>query len=534
MRKVYGIGETVFDIIFRNDQPQRAVPGGSCFNSLISLGRCGLHPTMVTETGDDHVGQLIVDFMKSNGVDTDFVTIHPGSKTHISLAFLDENNDAHYQFYKDHASANVDSLFPDFQADDIVMFGSFFAINPVIRPYTRDFLQRAHDAGSILYYDINFRAAHIADLPSTISNIEENMRLATIVRGSTEDFSCLFGLTDPDAIYQHVAPLCPRLIITDGGGTITTFFGLSATEHKETTNAPQEGPKTLVQHFDVAPIRTVSTIGAGDNFNAGVVYHINNARLTRTELLTPTTETVADLVASGQHFSAEVCQSLDNYIPYDFAQRLLVHEVFCRRAFLFDLDGVIIDTEGQYQKFWGAIGREFLPHIPDFATRIKGSTLTAIHETYFTDSQIRCIIDKRLDAFEETMRYELFDGALDLVDEARRRGILCAIVTSSNQQKMASLAQQLPLLTQHFDNVFTAEDAGRGKPYPDCYIRAAHHYGLEPKECVVFEDSINGLHAAHDSQSFVVGVTTTHPLSTVRPLSNLTLGTIAELSTLLH
>lgn len=517
MRKVYGIGETVFDIIFRNDQPQRAVAGGSCFNSLISLGRCGLHPTMVTETGDDHVGHLIVDFMQDNGVATDYVTVHPGTKTHISLAFLDENNDARYQFYKDHASANVEHHLPDFHAEDIVMFGSFFAINPVIRPYTREFLQRAHDAGCILYYDINFRAAHIADLPDTIGNIEENMSLATIVRGSTEDFNCLYGLTDPEAIYQRVAPLCPRLIITDGGRAITTLFGSSTAEH-----------------FDVTPIETVSTIGAGDNFNAGIVYHIYNTRLTHAELMNPMADTVAALIASGQQFSAEVCQSLDNYVPYDFAQQIVAGEVFSRRVFLFDLDGVIIDTEGQYQKFWGAIGREFLPDIPDFATRIKGSTLTAIHDTYFTDPQTRIIIDKRLDAFEETMRYELFPGALDLVDEARRRGIICAIVTSSNQQKMDSLAQQLPHLTQHFDHVFTAEDAGRGKPFPDCYIRAAHHFGSEPEDSVVFEDSINGLHAAVDSHALVVGVTTTHPATIVRPLSNLTLGTLADLLPLLR
>lgn len=529
MRKVYGIGETVYDIIFRDEQPQKAVPGGSTFNSLISLGRCGIHPTMVTETGDDHVGRIIVDFMKTNGVTTDYVTVNPGTKTHISLAFLDANNDAHYQFYKDHASAAVEPRFPEFHADDIVLFGSFFAINPAIRPYTRTFLQKAHDASSILYYDINFRAAHIGDLPLTMGNIEENMRLATIVRGSTEDFQCLYGLTDPDAIYQRVAPLCPNFILTDGNGCIITFF-------PQDDNSPQaeksiQTQDTIAkQSFAVQPIETVSTIGAGDNFNAGIIYHLMRAHITREDILTPTSTTVAALVASGQQFAAKVCQSLDNYVPTDFAQKKLTQELLQHKAFLFDLDGVIIDTEGLYLQFWGGIGAEFLPDIPDFANLIKGSTLTAIHEAYFTDLQIRAEVDRRLLAYEDTMRYNLFDGAEEFVRSARAHGIPCAIVTSSNQQKMASLAQQLPTLTNLFDRVFTAEDAGRGKPHPDCYIKAAEAFGLTPKECVVFEDSVNGLRAAKDSGAFVVGLTTTHDAALVRPLAHLVIPTLSDLT----
>lgn len=512
MRKIYGIGETVYDIIFRQEQPQRAVPGGSTFNSLISLGRCGLHPTMATETGDDHVGRLIMDFMQDNGVSTDFVTVNPGTKTHISLAFLNEQNDAQYQFYKDHASASVAQRFPEFHADDIVLFGSFFAINPVIRSYTHEFLKRAHDAGCILYYDINFRAAHIADLPRTIGNIEENMRLATIVRGSTEDFECLYDTSDAGTIYrEHVSKLCPNFICTDGGGEVSTFFGA----HPQT--------------FSVFPIHTISTIGAGDNFNAGIVYRIFQSHLRLAELRHPTPSIVARLVESGIRFSAEVCQSIENYISSSFAQSTLKDEIFQKKAILFDLDGVIIDTEGQYQGFWGAIGQEFLPHIPDFATRIKGSTLVAIHDNYFPDAKVRAEVDRRLIAYEDTMRYQLFPGATALLERVHQHGIPCAIVTSSNQQKMEALTQQQPDLTSLFDHVFTAEDAGRGKPFPDCYIKAAHHFGLNPEECAVFEDSINGLKAAQASGAFVVGLTTTHGRSLVESFADVTFDSLLEI-----
>ena len=61
MRKVFGIGETILDIIFRNDQPQKAVPGGSVFNGLISLGRLNVPVSFISELGNDRVGDMIRD-----------------------------------------------------------------------------------------------------------------------------------------------------------------------------------------------------------------------------------------------------------------------------------------------------------------------------------------------------------------------------------------------------------------------------------------------------------------------------------------
>ena len=106
--RIIGIGETVFDILFKNNQPQKAVPGGSTFNSIVSLGRAGMRCAMVTETGGDHVGDLICNFLQVNGVSAEYVCRHPNVQSHISLAFLDEHNDAQYVFYKDHASVSLD------------------------------------------------------------------------------------------------------------------------------------------------------------------------------------------------------------------------------------------------------------------------------------------------------------------------------------------------------------------------------------------------------------------------------------------
>ena len=102
MRKVIGLGETVLDIVFRNGQPTAAVPGGSTFNSMVSIGRCGIPADFLSEFGDDKVGNMIKDFMVANGVNPDYVNMLK-SKTPLSLAFLDEKNDASYIFYRDAA-----------------------------------------------------------------------------------------------------------------------------------------------------------------------------------------------------------------------------------------------------------------------------------------------------------------------------------------------------------------------------------------------------------------------------------------------
>lgn len=300
MRNIYGIGETVLDIIFRHDQPQRAVPGGSTFNTIISLGRCGLYPTMATQTGDDHVGDIIARFLQENGVRTEFLTACSHCKTPVSLAFLDERDDAHYQFYKNSNLTPPTDRFPSFSADDVVIFGSFYAVNPALRPYTREFLRRAHEVGAILYYDVNFRPAHRDDLPAVIPAIEENMRMATIVRLSHEDILCVYG-DDYDAALSHVSSLCSHLIVTHGAEGVDHF-------------APN-----LTLHYSTPSIKTISTIGAGDSFNAGVVFSVVMEDWTKKQVETATAAMIATMDDRAQRFAANVCASFENYVSREFA-----------------------------------------------------------------------------------------------------------------------------------------------------------------------------------------------------------------------
>ena len=305
MRKVFGLGETVFDIIFKNGQPISATPGGSTFNSMISLGRAGVEGAFIGETGDDLVGQQIRDFLTQNHISAQAICIHKGQKSALSLAFLDDNNDAPYQFYKDHAHDRLDFIYPPIQPDDVVLFGSYYAINPVVRDQVLPFLQYAKSRGAILYYDVNFRASHQDEAEILLPNIRQNMQLAHITRGSDQDFNILYHLNSPDEIYtKEIAPYCPNFICT------------CAAQPSQVRT--QSG---VMLQYPVPVIKTVSTIGAGDSFNAGFIYGILKSGIKGGDFIKGLKSDLWDVPLSfAQQFAANACQSLDNCIDRDFVR----------------------------------------------------------------------------------------------------------------------------------------------------------------------------------------------------------------------
>ena len=114
------------------------------------------------------------------------------------MAFLNEKNDAEYSFYKDYPNLRLDVNMPEVTSDDIVMFGSFYAITPQFRDKVKELLDKARKAGAIIYYDVNFRSTHAHEAIKLMPTILENFEYADIVRGSTEDFGHMFGMTDAD------------------------------------------------------------------------------------------------------------------------------------------------------------------------------------------------------------------------------------------------------------------------------------------------------------------------------------------------
>lgn len=192
---------------------------------------------------------------------------------------------------------------------------------------------------------------------------------------------------------------------------------------------------------------------------------------------------------------------------------------FSFRAALFDLDGVVFNSEPQYSLFWQQICREYHPETPDLADKIKGQTLVQIYDRYFadmTDEQPR--ITSRLDEFERHMTFDYISGFTDFVRGLRQQSVRTAVVTSSNRQKMENVYRAHPEFKSLFDLILTSEDFSYSKPDPDCYLKGAQRLQVTPDECLGFEDSFNGLKAVRAAGMTVVGLATTNSADAISPL----------------
>lgn len=192
------------------------------------------------------------------------------------------------------------------------------------------------------------------------------------------------------------------------------------------------------------------------------------------------------------------------------------------KAALFDLDGVVVDTESQYTVFWGGQCRKYHPEVPHLEQQIKGKTLVQIYDEYFADFQSeQQEITRELNDFERNMDFNSIPGFEPFMESLRSRGVLTAIVTSSNREKMKALHDKRPELAQCFDAILTSEDFAASKPDPDCYLKAAARLGVAPCHCMGIEDSFNGLKAVRAAGMYTVGLATTNAADAIRPLCDI-------------
>ena len=302
MRKIYTIGETVLDILFNNNLPFTARAGGACLNSAVTLGRLNMPIYFIGEYGLDEVGNFIDNFLRENNVSTEFVYRYYDGKSALALAFLNENKDASYDFYKIYPQKRLNISFPEIQPDDIVLFGSMYAITPEVRPKLLEFIKQANRKKAIVIYDPNFRKIHLHDLPKLKPMILDNIQHADILRGSNEDFSFIFGVKDADETYENVNPLVPNLLYTASRKGVFLRTPRYAAE------------------FPVKTIEPISTIGAGDSFNAGIAYSIFRQNISFKDLHNLDESSWKTIVTTAIEFSTDVCLNYDNYISKDFAE----------------------------------------------------------------------------------------------------------------------------------------------------------------------------------------------------------------------
>jgi fructokinase len=298
-RIVYALGETVLDLISDGDLSFHGVPGGSVLNASVSLGRMKTDVHLMSEWGDDKTADLIGHFLDSNGVKSDYCMRNFQRKTSLALAFLDKAKNASYSFYHDTPEVLHNTRIPDFTKEDILLFGSFYAVKPERREFVASVLSKALSADSLIYYDLNIRKAHSDLMEECMPSYLKNISVATIVKGSDEDFRNIFGITDPADVYEKLRHYCKILIITAGDKPLHVF-------------APG-----FQKSYNVPSITPVSTIGAGDNFNAGFIYGLSSGIEFSREMNISTAQ-MDRLIGCGLAFATETCLSDENYVKGNF------------------------------------------------------------------------------------------------------------------------------------------------------------------------------------------------------------------------
>lgn len=195
---------------------------------------------------------------------------------------------------------------------------------------------------------------------------------------------------------------------------------------------------------------------------------------------------------------------------------------------LFDLDGVLIDSETLYTNFWQKIDSIYPTGIPDFAIQIKGTTLDLIFK-HFPDAAVQADILQRLNRFQREMRFEMYPYAEDFLKRLQSADIPMALVTSSDEKKMESLFAQLPQLRNYFNAIIHAGLITHSKPHPEPYLKGAEAIGVAPGECCVFEDSLQGLAAGRAAGAKVVALSTTYPADRLVSLADTVISSFKDL-----
>jgi len=305
MRKIYTVGEAIYDIIFENRKPVDAKVGGAMINTSVSLGRLGLPIHYIGDTANDVVGDIMVEFLEENHVDVSHFTRYDNSKSRLALAFVDDKNAPRYSFYKIKTDQKIYLDFPKVEKDDIILFGSFYGIKVDVRGQLVDFILEARKVGAILIYDPNFRPNHSSLLSAVMPYIEENIRFADIAKGSNEDYDLIFGKDNfKDVVHRLKKVGMKRLIYTRNEKGIDVYL------------------PDREFHKDVKKLSPVSAVGAGDTFNAGLIYYLFKNNIGKEELDNMSQDQWHEMLDTADLFAANVCMSMDNYISMELAEEL--------------------------------------------------------------------------------------------------------------------------------------------------------------------------------------------------------------------
>ena len=303
--RIYAFGETVFEIVYSSAHQLAAHPGGSSLNAAVSLSRLQAPVSFISEWGEDKLGEKIQQRLQTENLNTGYTYRYKDGRTPLSIAFLDEEKEASYSFYRAMPEQRFQVEIPGFQPSDYLLFGSYFAVDPAIRKQVSAIIDEAYQKEATLLYDPNIRKPHARQLNQILPSVRSNLSKASLVRGSAEDFRLLFKLNKGQDTYDYLRKMgVDYLIYTNHLGPVECF-------------TPAFSFQTPVQ-----AVEPLSTIGAGDNFNAGVLYYMYQHAIGKARLPELTQDIWEEMIQSGIRIAAASCLRYENYVGRGFYERI--------------------------------------------------------------------------------------------------------------------------------------------------------------------------------------------------------------------
>lgn len=229
MKKVIAIGECGLTVMFRNDRPADSFPAGVIFNAAASLGNRHHTVDFVGEAAADHVGDMLTGFLSAHNVGIRSVDRFTDGRSPSTLVFTDADGKVlHRVRYEIYSPQNFDTIWPRFEAGDVIVFGGLYAVTERVRTRLYDIVKNARERQAIIIYalamedDRNPRITHIK--PAVL----DFMELAHLVISSTSDLARVFERPDGEQSYrQHVSFHCFNHLNLDAERATIDFFSRS-------------------------------------------------------------------------------------------------------------------------------------------------------------------------------------------------------------------------------------------------------------------------------------------------------------------
>lgn len=184
------------------------------------------------------------------------------------------------------------------------------------------------------------------------------------------------------------------------------------------------------------------------------------------------------------------------------------------KAFIFDMDGTVIDSTRMDYDAWQKVMHEYDAELPyeEYIARL-GAKGSEIAKEYLDvdDDEIEKLLSRREGYFKEMVEEQgikFIPHVEQILQEIRNAHLKTALATGANKEKLEFLFNKLPF-EQYFDAFVTADDVTTGKPDPEVFLQAAQKLGVDAGQCVVMEDASNGLEAAKNGGMRCIALTTT-------------------------